>query len=153
MPELSGRIQSPKEAWPIYRRPHPCQPQDARSRQSCYTHFRSHHTETVEEEQQEVEKSTRQMVYVSISTNNLFLSREACVDLGIIPQEFPTMDNTNQTSSSNSIAATTGPDSPIDDTTAPLPQQDCHCPRRTKLPSPPTSLPYPATEASREKLQ
>ena len=35
------------------------------------------------------ERSTRQMVYVTDNTDKLFLSREACVDLGIIPNTFP----------------------------------------------------------------
>ena len=86
------------------------------------------------------EKSTRQMVYVTDKSDKLFLSREACIDLGIIPNKFPTMDEAEGT---NSISATA---------TSP-PQQECQCPKRTKPPPIPTSLPYPATEANREKLQ
>jgi hypothetical protein len=86
------------------------------------------------------EKSTRQMVYVTNSTDKMFLSREACADLGIISQEFPAMDETN---TSYSIGAAT----------ISLPQQECQCPRRTKPPPIPTSLPYLASEANREKLQ
>ena len=89
------------------------------------------------------EISTRQMVYVTDKTNKLFLSREACTDLGIIPHRFPTMDETEVTNPDNSISATT---------TCP-PQRECQCPKRTTPPQTPTSLPYPATEANREKLQ
>ena len=85
------------------------------------------------------EQSTRQMVYVTDNTDKLFLSREACIDLGIIPKTFPTMDETKGTNAANSIGAS--------------PQQECQCPKRTKPPPIPTSLPYPATEANREKLQ
>ena len=89
------------------------------------------------------QKSTRQMVYVTDKTDKLFLSREACIDLGIIPNKFPTMDEAEGTYSVNSIGVTS---------TSP-PQQECQCPKRTKPPPIPTSLPYPATEANREKRQ
>ena len=88
-------------------------------------------------------QSTRQMVYVTDNTDKLFLSREACVDLEIIPETFPTMGEAEETKSTNSISTT--------DT--PLTQQECQCHRRTKPPPIPTSLPFPATEANREKLQ
>ena len=89
------------------------------------------------------EHSTRQIVYVTDNTDKLFLSREACTDLGIIPNTFPTIGDAEDTRSTNSITST--------DTTTP--QQECQCPRRTKPPPIPTSLPFPATEANREKLQ
>ena len=89
------------------------------------------------------ERSTRQMVYVTNNTDRLFLSREACVDLGIIPKTFPTIGETEETKSANSIST-------MD---APTPQQVCQCPKRTKPPPMPTSLPFPATETNREKLQ
>ena len=37
------------------------------------------------------ERITRQIAYITYSTDKLFLSREACVDLGIIPAQFPVM--------------------------------------------------------------
>ena len=89
------------------------------------------------------EWSTRQMIYVTNNTDKLFLSREACIDLSIIPNTFPTVDQAEGTNPANSIGAT--------DTSPP--QQECQCPKRTKPPPIPTSLPYPATEANREKLQ
>ena len=81
------------------------------------------------------ERSTRQMIY---NTDKLFLSREACIDVGIIPNTFPTMDQAEGTLPANSIGAT--------DTSQP--QQECQCPKRTKPPLIPTSQPYPATEAN-----
>ena len=89
------------------------------------------------------ERTTRHMVYVTDNIDKLFLSREACVDLGIIPNTFPAMNEAEGTNPANAINTT--------DT--PLPQQECRCPKRTKPPPIPTSLPYPATEANREKLQ
>ena len=37
------------------------------------------------------------MVYVTNSIDKLFLSREACLDLGIISSKFPTMDEAIKT--------------------------------------------------------
>ena len=85
-------------------------------------------------------RSTRQMVYVTDNTDKLFLSREACVDLGIIPNTFPTIGETESVN-------------PIGTTDTSLSQQECQYPKRTKPPPPPTSRPFPATEANREKLQ
>ena len=85
------------------------------------------------------ECSTRQMVYMTDNTDKLFLSREACVDLGIIPNTFPTIGEAEETESGNHKC---------------LPaQHQCQCPKRTKPPPIPTSLQFPATEANREKLQ
>ena len=88
------------------------------------------------------EHSTRQIVYMTDNTDKLFLSREACADLGIIPNTFPTIGDAKDTRSTNSITST--------DT--PTQQQECQCPRQTK-PPPILTLPFPATEANREKLQ
>ena len=87
-------------------------------------------------------QSTRQMVYVTDNTDKIFLSREACVDLGIIPKTFPTIGDTEKAKSANCISTTDTPG----------PQRECQCPRRTKPPPIPTP-PFPATEANREKLQ
>ena len=62
-------------------------------------------------------EATRQMVYVTDNTDKLFLSREACVDLGIIPNTFPTIGEAEETTSAN----------PIDTTDASSPQQECQC--------------------------
>ena len=88
------------------------------------------------------EQTTRQMVYVTDNTDKLFLSREACVDLGIVPNTFPAMNEAQGTNPANAVSTT--------DT--PLPQQECRCPKRTKPPPIPTSLPYPATEANRPAI-
>ena len=89
------------------------------------------------------EKSTRQMVYVTSNTDKLFLSREACMDLGIISHKFPTIDEAEETNPDNFIGVTTI--SP--------PSKECQCPKRKQPPPIPTSLPYPATETNRDKLQ
>ena len=89
------------------------------------------------------ERSTRQMIYVTDNTDKLFLSREACVNLQIIPNTLPTIGEAEETESANSIGTTDGS----------LPQQKCQCPKWTKPPPIPTSLPFPATEVNRVKLQ
>ena len=73
---------------------------------------------------------TRQIAYVTDTSDRIFLSRAACVDLGMISDAFPTLGEVNLASS-----------------------EPCDCPRRTVPPTRPTTLPMPATEANREALQ
>ena len=81
---------------------------------------------------------THQMVYFTTSTDRLFLSKQACIALGMIPSSFPTIGGTS---------INTAGDSPSPDTLA------CNCPRRQPPPPPPTSLPFPATDKNRERLE
>ena len=83
--------------------------------------------------------TTRQLVYFSYAAKRLFLSKNACTTLGLISSSFPTIGE--------SLAANddTGPQSAI--------TQGCHCPKRTPPPPPPQTLPYPATEENRGKLE
>ena len=94
------------------------------------------------------EMSTRQMVYITNHTDKLFLSREACIDLGIISHQFPLMGEAEECHSSptKSINA-------ITEDTNDHPIQECTCPKRTKPPPIPSTIPYPATEENREKLK
>ena len=78
---------------------------------------------------------TRQVCYISPDTRNVFLSREACIDLGIISRSFPTIGESD-------------PDTVAASCIAP-----CSCPERALPPPLPTSLPFPATEANRDKLE
>ena len=45
-------------------------------------------------------RSTRQLAYVSRSIPHPFLSREACVDLGVIPTSFPAIGSCDDDKSS-----------------------------------------------------
>ena len=65
------------------------------------------------------ERSTRQIVYITNSTDRLFLSREACVDLGIVAPHFPTIEESNETESVGD---------PMNAAVTTSPQQECHCP-------------------------
>ena len=73
---------------------------------------------------------TRQIAYVTDTSDRIFLSRAACVDLGMISDKFPTLGEVNLATS-----------------------ELCDCPRRAKPPAKPTTLPMPATEANRAALQ
>ncbi|KAK3754450.1 hypothetical protein QZH41_009233, partial [Actinostola sp. cb2023] len=52
-------------------------------------------------------RETRQIVYVTDDADKLFLSRETCTALGLIPGNFPTMGETPQPSNSSDAAGQT----------------------------------------------
>ena len=87
---------------------------------------------------------TRQIVYFTDSSDRLFLSKQACVALSMISHRFPT---TGKAAMPNCacVRSSATPASCI----TPM----CECPRRQVPPPPPTSLPFPATEENREKME
>ena len=86
---------------------------------------------------------TAQICYVTDVIESANLSRGACKTLGIIRSDFPRIGSVTQQPMSVSLAAA----SPRDE------ECDCSCPIRTKLPTLPTALPFPATDANRAALQ
>ena len=84
--------------------------------------------------------TTRQLVYFTNRTNRLFLSKQACLALGIISVNFPTIGEALETSDTP-----TSPDSSM--------FRECQCPPREQPPPPPTSLPFAPTEENIDKLQ
>lgn len=85
---------------------------------------------------------TRQFTYITNDSDKLFLSKGACIDLGMITNNFPTVDETT----ANAFA---GGDASADSSTT-----NCTCPKRTLPPPLPTELPHPATKDNhRVKLQ
>ena len=92
-------------------------------------------------------KSSRQIVYVTNATNKLFISRETCVDLGIIRDSFPLQPADTQSTKAKDTANHTNAVSAM-----PTPHQ-CQYPRRTTPPILPSCLPFPATDVNRKKLQ
>ena len=99
---------------------------------------------------------TRQITYVTDTSDKLFLSKEACISLGMITANFPTIGET----ATNQTAATAADpdDMTVHDYCTPIHSDssltaDCDCPRRRLPPPPPTKLPFPATEENRGKLQ
>ena len=87
---------------------------------------------------------TRQVVYITPDSDKTFLSREACTALGLITKHFPTIGEAISTTTDKPINNGPGHTSPI----AP-----CGCPLRQQPPPKPNGIPFPATEANREKLQ
>ena len=70
---------------------------------------------------------TPQLVYVTNSTDKFYLSFEACIGLGLVPEDFPRTWKT-------------------EDEAAPVEVRECNCHERTLPPSLPSTLPFPATE-------
>lgn len=78
-------------------------------------------------------QETKQFTYVTNDSDKFYLSKSACVDLGIVSPEFPMIG-------ANTI-------------TVPDPTNECSCPQRSAPPPLPTELPYPPTEENRERLE
>ena len=85
---------------------------------------------------------TRQMTYVTDASDKLFLSREACTALSIIPKTFPNIGDAGVQSGGESDSNSSIHSEPT----------TCSCPPRTAPPPPPTKMPYPATEENLPRL-
>ena len=100
-------------------------------------------------------RSTTQMVYITDHVDKIFLSQEACADLGIIPTGFPTTrcDSADNPDTSNQDRRPTQ-DHPNQDR---RPDQDaprtCSCPQRAQPPTKLTEAPFPPTQDNRGKLE
>ena len=85
---------------------------------------------------------TRQLTYITDNTDKFFLSKQACVDLGMITEHFPTIGETAFNHEVNdTVNHTTDQNA------------ECGCHKRSLPPPLPTTLPFPATEDNRKKLQ
>ncbi len=85
---------------------------------------------------------TRQMTYVTNNSDKVFLSREACINLGLITEAFPMVGEFANTSEVH--------DTPCISTSIEVAL--CGCPRRQRPPPPPAKLPFPATLENHQKL-
>ncbi len=92
---------------------------------------------------------TRQMVYVTDNSDKLFLSKEACMALGMISSNFPMIGEVSGTDESIDSTRDTSPPVPIES----HPTVECECPKRSTPPPIPSELPYPPTEENRGKLE
>ena len=105
-------------------------------------------------------KTSKQLCYVADNIDGVFLSRSACVDLGLIDKNFPTVGtfnspNLSAMSKSNSenknyesykfSTANNGKNK--------CSKGACVCPRRELPPPVPTALPYPAVPENRENIK
>ena len=93
-------------------------------------------------------RESRQIVYVTDVDNTVFLSREACVSLGIISDQFPKVGEIGKRTTTN--ATSDAPEHLRNDSGL---TADCSCPKRELPPPPPTQLPCPATDGNRETLR
>lgn len=92
------------------------------------------------------EPCSKQMVYVTPNVSRLFLSREVCSELGMIPRGFP----------STVVGATSSvmlPEKKKSEPTKQDTKRPCNCPTRSQPPPGPITLPVPATEANRGVLE
>ena len=86
---------------------------------------------------------SRQIVYVTNDSDKLFLTREACEDLGIISGTFPTIGEALKVQGCPNVDTASNTESP----------PSCNCPHREHPPPKPTKLLFPVTEANRQRLQ
>ena len=87
-------------------------------------------------------RSGSHMCYISENVTRLFLSKKACCDLGIIPENFSEIGAADSQASVNKCE--------VVDTSKP---DRCGCPRRVRTPDPPAELPCPATEENIKKVK
>ena len=80
---------------------------------------------------------TRQLVYITDTTDRVYLSKEACTELGIISGNFPRIGEMNMISSSLAH-----PQEIVADATNSSNIADCGCPRRSLPPRKPTIMPF-----------
>ena len=90
---------------------------------------------------------TRQLTYVTDSSDKFFLSREACIELGMISTTFPSVSEMER--SPETVSAIKDNNTESDSSLT----SDCDCLRRETPPPLPTTMPFPATTANREKLR
>ena len=95
--------------------------------------------------------NTRQITYVTDSTDKVFLSRDACVELGMISKNFPAIGEMYTTHASPVMSSSVS-----DKNTAPSGDSKyapCGCLKREAPPPSPTKLSFHATEENRKRLE
>ena len=89
-------------------------------------------------------RSTKQMIYITDHVDKLFLSQEACTDLGIVPTGFPTTKcDTTETATASDQDTSVPQEAP----------KHCSCPRRTTPPPKLNESPIPTTPGNRDKIE
>ena len=92
--------------------------------------------------------TTRQLCYIAEGIDCLFLSRQACMELGIIGEDFPSIGSC--TKNNLKIANISLPATPSEPQPA---ERPCSCPARTLPPPVPTSLPFQQLRKIERKLK
>ena len=90
---------------------------------------------------------TRQITYVTDNTDKMFISREACIQLGLIAENFPTIGEADNNCKSDIVTHISSHNS-----VSTIPKE-CDCPKRTLPPPIPKNLPYHPLEKNKMKLK
>ena len=106
--------------------------------------------------------SCRSMVYVSNSVRNMYLSYESLLNLNLLPQDFPSNDNSDSDTSVDNgdmrtptpprISATRSINSCCTEPHT-SPDVPCSCPQRTVPPPCPKELPFPCTPENNDNMK
>ena len=91
---------------------------------------------------------TKQIVYVTTDADKFFLSREACIQLHMISDKFPTVGEVNEITKMDSL--------PIEKESMKVESaitSPCECPRRQMPPKKPTTVPFAPVAENRQKLE
>ena len=91
---------------------------------------------------------TKQIVYVTTDADKFFLSREACIQLHMISDKFPTVGEVNEITKVDSL--------PIEKESMKVESaitSPCECPRRQMPPKKPTTVPFAPVAENRQKLE
>ena len=93
-------------------------------------------------------KHSLQLAYVSRHVRVPYLSLSACIDLGLVPADFPSVGSCDTPDKMANLCPVTSPMSqPCSNTGVAGPDDaPCQCPRRTLPPTTPTHLPCAPTE-------
>ena len=105
-------------------------------------------------------KTSKQLCYIADNIDSVFLSRSACVDLGLISKDFPTIGtfNTHNLSALSKPKVENKTDESYDLSSSnsgknKCSKSACTCPRRELPPPVPSTLPYPALPENREQIK
>ena len=102
-------------------------------------------------------RSTKQVVYISESCKSVYLSREACEQLGLISRYFPkvgthTTGRHPLTGGGMSVMHPTEQQQGSSGTTFQM-EEECTCPEREEPPPLPKDIPFPAAKENVGKLK
>jgi hypothetical protein len=95
---------------------------------------------------------TRAMTYISPSIMGFYLSCEAMVELGIIPEDFPAEKKPRGATRPASQVMTISRDANAGCMSSEASDQ-CECPKRTEVPKRPGSLPFKCTPGNNDKMR
>ena len=98
---------------------------------------------------------TRQITYVTNSSDKIFLSREGCAKLGMISESFPTIGDVLTSQQQSNAVTTTNNNADAQDTLGPTESVTCTPACRPRKPPPPkpSKCPFPADEEHLQQIE